>query len=221
MDFLAHDAEQQNHRESAAPRRHPPYRAIGESQFWSRDTPPVTKNDGFVLPPPDFAHHLLGCFWERVYCIYPLFDRRSFQEAYETLWMPTHRAKHQTTTLNIGLGDRMSSGPTSSVFICAPNTMFALGCHLTDLPIQDRETTVYQFFLRAKHHISLDMINMHFIGVVQMLLIVALFLQSTQYPRRFWNSIGTACRLALGLGFHDAQPEKSKGPLEREIHRRT
>ncbi|KAJ5555996.1 hypothetical protein N7513_003638 [Penicillium frequentans] len=221
MDFLAHDTEQQGHREMVAPQRSSPYKAIGESQLWSRDTPSVAQSNDFVLPPRDFADHLLGCFWDRVYCMYPFFDRSSFQKAYENLWMPTHRAIHQTTALNVGLGDRMNSGPTSIVFNCALNTMFALGCHLTDLPIQDRETTVYQFFLQAKHHIGLDMIDIHSIGVVQTLLIVALFLQSTPYPHRCWNSIGTACRLALGLGLHDAQLEKSKDPLEREIHRRT
>lgn len=177
MSLLAHPAKHSSR--GMGPKSNPSHSPIGEFQIWSQGTPLLAKSDAFVLPPRDFSDHLLGCFWDRVYCIYPFFDRRSFQEAYENLWMPTRRAIHQVTQLNVGLGNRTNSGPTSIVLNCALNTMFALRCLLTDFHIQDREIMVNQFFNRAKQHIGLDMMNIQSIGVVQTLLIVALFLQST------------------------------------------
>lgn len=177
--------------------------------------------EGLVLPPRNLADHLLDCFWERVFCLYPFFDRESFQQAYENLWVPENHASHKLTHLNVGLGDQLNSGQNSIVFNCALNIIFALGCQFSKLPVQDRESHSNTFFLRAKRHIGLDMVDIHSIGVVQTLLVVALFLQSTPYPHRCWNSTGMACRLALGLGLHETHPEDSKDPLEQEIHRRT
>jgi hypothetical protein len=177
--------------------------------------------EDFLLPPRDLADHLLGCFWDRVYCLYPFFDRRSFQDAYENLWIPDNQSARELSNLNIGLGDRINSGSRSIVFSCALNAIFAIGCHFSDIPIEQRETVAHQFFLRAKHQIGLDMIDIQSIGVVQAFLIVALFLQSTAYPHRCWSSIGMACRLALGFGLHEPHLWATKHPLEQEIQRRT
>ncbi|KAH8433310.1 fungal specific transcription factor domain-containing protein [Aspergillus melleus] len=106
--------------------------------------------EAFALPPRDLADHLLGCFWERVYCLYPFFDRQSFQQAYENLWAPKSHASHKLTDLNVGLGDRFNSAPNSIVFNCALNIVFALGCHFSTIPAQDREPFIMSFFLRAK-----------------------------------------------------------------------
>lgn len=177
--------------------------------------------DNFFLPPRDLADHLLERFWDRIYCIYPFFDRGSFQNAYENLWVPRNEPGKNLSEQDIGLGNRLNSGNTSIVFICALNIVFALGCHFADIPVAEREPLAHTFFLRSKQHIGLDMLDLRNVGVVQTLLIVALYLQSTPYPHRCWNSIGVACRLAQGLGMHEAQMYALKGPLEQEIHRRT
>lgn len=220
MSLLTRDTRQQN-RHAWALQKIPPPDVIGDSQFWGRKTPSLAQVEDSLLPPRHLADHLLECFWDRVYCLHPFFDRCSFQQAYENLWVSRSHISHEHTDLNVGLGDRYNSGPDSIVFICALNSIFALGCRFSDIPIQEREAIVHQFFLRAKRHIGLDLVDIHSIGVVQTLLIVALFMQSTPYPHRCWNSIGMACRLALGLGLHEEKLEKSKQPLEQEIHRRT
>ncbi|KAG2412987.1 hypothetical protein HFD88_010546 [Aspergillus terreus] len=99
--------------------------------------------------------------------------------------------------------------------------IFALGCHFADIPDHEREAVAHTFFVRAKKFIGLDMLDIRTVGTVQTLLLTVLFLQSTPYPHRCWQSIGVACRLAQGLGLHEAQPDESQHPLEREIHRRT
>lgn len=220
MCLLASGQTQGDHHRWAS-QKIPPLETVCESNIRGTAGTSWPQMGDFVLPPRDLADHLLDCFWDRVFCLYPFFDRQSFQQAYENLWMPKSQGTHDLTELNIGLGDRFNSGPDSIIFICALNTIFALGCHFAKLPPQDRETFIDSFFLRAKGHIGLDLVDIHSIGVVQTLLIVALFLQSTPYPHRCWNSIGMACRLALGLGLHEPHLDGSKDPLEQEIHRRT
>ncbi|KAJ5084211.1 hypothetical protein NUU61_008790 [Penicillium alfredii] len=175
----------------------------------------------FSLPPRPLADHLLECYWDRVYCLYPFFHRPSFEQAYENLWGSSKWPKPGLPELNIGLGGAYDSGPDSIVFHCALNAIFGLACHFSDIPAAERETTAYTFFLRSKRFIGLDMLDIGTIGVVQTFLIVALLLQSTPYPNRCWNSIGVACRVAQGLGLHETATQISIKPLEKEIRRRT
>ncbi|GKZ16872.1 hypothetical protein AbraIFM66951_006365 [Aspergillus brasiliensis] len=175
----------------------------------------------FTLPPRSLADHLLNCFWDRVGCIYPFFDRPSFEKAYDNLWKSERELMNKLPDMHIGLGGKTDSSQKSIVFNCALNGMFALGCHFSDLPLQEREATAHSFFLRCKRFIGLDLLETHTVGVVQTLLIVALYLQSSPYPSRCWNSIGLACRLAQGLGLHETNSVSSMTVLETEIRRRT
>lgn len=187
-----------------------PSAAISEFQF----------ND-FSLPPRNLADHLLDCYWERFYCLYPFFHRPSFERAYESLWEGAKWPRPNLPELNIGLGGSYDSGPQSIVFHCALNAIFALACHFSDIPIREREAHAYSFFLRSKRFIGLDLLDTSTIGVVQTLLVIALLLQSTPYSNRCWNSIGLACRVAQGLGLHEATAQRQIKPLEKEIRRRT
>ncbi|KAJ5151079.1 uncharacterized protein N7482_010331 [Penicillium canariense] len=177
--------------------------------------------DDFSLPPRSLADHLLECFWNRVYCLYPFFHRPSFEQAYENLWGSTKWPKPELPELNIGIGGTFDSGHQSIVFHCALNAIFGLGCHFSDIPAAEREAAAYSFFLRAKRFVGLDLLDTGTIGAVQTLLIVSLLLQSTPYPNRCWNAIGVACRMALGLGLHETPTQSSIKPLEKEIRRRT
>ncbi|KAJ5920960.1 hypothetical protein N7466_009286 [Penicillium verhagenii] len=184
-------------------------------------TPSGFHIDDFSLPPRPLADHLLECYWERIYCLYPFFHRPSFERAYENLWGSVKWPKPNLPDLNIGLGGSFDSGPQSIIFHTALNAIFALSCHFSDIPAGEREAAAYSFFLRAKRFIGLDFLDTDTIGVVQTFLIVALLLQSTPYTNRCWNAIGLACRVAQGLGLHETTTPKSITPLEKEIRRRT
>ncbi|CEJ60944.1 hypothetical protein PMG11_09498 [Penicillium brasilianum] len=177
--------------------------------------------DDFSLPPRPLADHLLECYWDRVYCLYPFFHRPSFEQAYENLWGSSKWPKPELPELNVGLGGTFDSGNQSIVFHCALNAIFSLGCHFSDIPAAEREAAAYSFFLRSKRFVGLDLLDIGTIGVVQTLLIISLLLQSTPYPNRCWNAIGVACRVALGLGLHETTTQSSIRPLEREIRLRT
>ncbi|KAJ6109899.1 hypothetical protein N7486_002134 [Penicillium sp. IBT 16267x] len=184
-------------------------------------TPAGFQISDFSLPPRPLADHLLDCYWERIYCLYPFFHRPSFEQAYENLWGSAKWPKPNLPELNIGLGGSFDSGPQSIVFHTALNAIFALSCHFSDIPAGERETAAYSFFLRAKCFIGLDLLDTGTIGVVQTFLIIALLLQSTPYTDRCWNAIGLACRVGQGLGLHETTTQKSITPLEKEIRRRT
>ncbi|KAB8263705.1 fungal-specific transcription factor domain-containing protein [Aspergillus pseudonomiae] len=177
--------------------------------------------DELLLPPRDLADHLLDCFWDRIYCLYPFFHRQSLQDAYDNLWIGREQPTKPLSNLDIGLGNKNHSGSRSIVFICALNIIFALGCHFADMPVHEREAAAHTFFLRAKRFIGLDILDICSVGTVQCLLLAGLFLQSTPYPHRCWHSIGVACRVAQGLGLHEAQLDDNVHPLEQEIQRLT
>lgn len=208
--------------------------------------------DKFALPPRNLADHLLSRFWERVYWLYPLFDKPTFLHAYETLWRPAHEQPkppdpHQqqhskqhasnTPLPGLGLGSTPGADAHTIVFHCALNTIFALGSQFSDLSLPDKAAAIETFFDRAKAFVGLDFIDMHNVGVVQSLLLMALLLQSTPFPNRCWNAVGLACRVAQGLGLH-TEGDFSKGErggggstesgegegrpgLEMEVRRRT
>ncbi|KAJ5383226.1 fungal specific transcription factor [Penicillium concentricum] len=185
-----------------------------------QDTSTKYRFDDFALPPRMLADHLLKCFFDKVYILYPFFHRPAFEAAYRNLW----RAEDEScplTDLRIGLGSSFESGSRSIVFHCALNLMFALGCHFADIAAEEVEPAAHSFFLRAKGFIGLDFLDINTLGVVQTLLITALFLQSSPYPSRCWNSVGVACRVALGLGLHESDTLATLTPLESDIRWRT
>lgn len=175
----------------------------------------------FSLPPRPLADYLLQCYLDRVYWLYPFFHRPSFEIAYEDLWIPFNQTKRVLPKPNIGLGSSQDSGKYCRVFYCALNAIFALGCHFSDIPPTDREAVAHSFFLRSKQFVGQEILEISTIGVVQTFLISALYLQSTPYPNRCWNSIGVACRVAQGIGLHTEAGQDHVEPLEREIRRRT
>ncbi|PYH34887.1 uncharacterized protein BO87DRAFT_425562 [Aspergillus neoniger CBS 115656] len=184
-----------------------------------QDTFTEYRFDDFALPPRTLADHLVRCFFDHVYTLYPFFHRPAFEAAYRNLWRAEDEAKIPLTDLRIGLGSGAESGPRSIVFHAALNSIFALGCQFSD--IEDVESIANCFFLRSKRFIGLDFLDINTLGVVQTLLITALFLQSSPYPSRCWHSVGVACRVALGLGLHESDILASLSPLESDIRRRT
>ncbi|KAE8317312.1 fungal-specific transcription factor domain-containing protein [Aspergillus transmontanensis] len=178
--------------------------------------------DDFLLPPRAFADQLVKHFFDKVFNLYPFFHRPSFEAAYRNLW----RAEDEPiiaapTALQVGLGSSAESGPKSIVFQCALNLVFALGCQFADIAPEEAEAVANSFFLRAKRFIGLDFLDINTLGVVQTLLITALFLQSSPYPSRCWHSVGNACRVAVVLGLHRSDILATLSPLESEIRRRT
>ncbi|KAI1125927.1 fungal-specific transcription factor domain-containing protein [Nemania abortiva] len=178
-------------------------------------------SENFNLPPRSLADHLLGRFWEKVYYLYPVFDRSAFERAYRALWEPQTEQSSAGSFPNIGLGGSPDGGGHPMLFHCALNTMFAIGVSFSDIPSAAKDVATATFFQKAKSFIGLDLLDINNIGLVQVFLLITIFLQSTRYPSRCWNAIGMACRVAQGLGLHIGTPRRERSPLEIEISRRT
>lgn len=177
-----------------------------------------------VLPPRPLADHLLERYFDRVFYLYPVLHRPSFERAYRSLWEPTtttnDRSSARTTPSAVGLGGFPDGGPDSIVFHCALNAIFALGCHFSDLIGRDRDATALTFFHRSKSLLGLEFLESDTLSVVQASLIMALFLQSTPFAGRCWTGVGIACRLAQGLGLHVESGGAGRSAVETEIRRR-
>ncbi|KAI0534430.1 fungal-specific transcription factor domain-containing protein [Xylaria digitata] len=178
-------------------------------------------SENFNLPPHSLADHLLDRFWEKVYNLYLVFDRSAFERGYRDLWKAQGEQSNLESFPNIGLGGSPDGGGHPMLFHCALNTIFAIGVSFSDIPPAAKDAATATFFQKAKSFIGLDLLDFNNIGLVQVLLLVTIFLQSTRYPSRCWNAIGIACRVALGLGLHINTPRRQRSPLEIEISRRT
>jgi hypothetical protein len=190
----------------------------------------------FVLPPRQLADHLIDVYFRRVFYLYPFFHRPAFEASYRALFegggpsstsSPTTGATNDSSIndsggrfAGVGLGGSPAEGAHSAVFHCALNAVFAIATYHSNLPADEKPRAAEAFFLRAKEHIGIHLLEHNNLAAVQALLVTALFLQSTPYPGRCWNSVGIACRLAQGLGLH-AELGAGRSQLQTEMRRRT
>lgn len=61
----------------------------------------------FHLPPRPVADHFVQRYFERVYYLYPFFDRGAFEAAYQRLWQPGNPPTNNNNTAiepNLGVG---------------------------------------------------------------------------------------------------------------------
>ncbi|CAI6088610.1 unnamed protein product [Clonostachys chloroleuca] len=182
---------------------------------------PYSGWEKLVLPPRNLADHLVQRYFERVFYLYPIFDRDAFESAYQSLWTPGGQYQdHLDSSLDIGLGGR-GGGATTIAFHSSLNCIFALGSAVSDLSTSAKLTAYDVFFSRSKQNIGLDLVDMNNISVVQTMLLVALTLQGTPFPDRCWNAVGMACRIAQSLGLHSMPKFDPQESRVWKIRRRT
>ena len=170
------------------------------------------------LPPRALTDHLLGHYWERTHYLFPIIHEDTFLFMYNQLWEAKKDTTRETTTLNVGIGSTSCSVP---VFYCALNSMLALGCNFSSLPPAQRIILSDNFSQRSLDLLLANILGDGSLALVQALLIVAQYLQSTNLPSRCWNVVGLALRVAQGLGLYVDESNKNASPLETEIRRRT
>jgi len=163
---------------------------------------PVNDVDALVLPPRRTGDHLVDLYFKYVHTLFPWLHEPSFRSHYGELWM---------TPLDPTTAD-------DPLFYCIVNLVLALGCQFSTFS-KDSIHSGNTFFNRAKTLLGLSIFDVGTLEVVQALLLMGGYLQSTNRPNRCWNVLGMAIRVAQGLGLHI---ERSGGDLvEREIRRRS
>lgn len=170
-------------------------------------------SDDFSLPPRKLADWLLEVYFTNNHLFYPWVHKESFMVTYEGLW-----TNQESTALgdlpDVGLGGH-SCPP--GVFYCALNAMFAIACQFSSMPPRDKRTSSAMFYERMKSLMNIDILDSGSLAYVQALLLVAIYLQCTPHPKRCWNVIGMAHRMAVGLGLQKRRQSDDLTSLEKEI----
>lgn len=171
----------------------------------------------FSLPSRKDADHLLDQFWSWFHLFYPVIHFPSFLKAYELLWTREGLIPDSLVASRVGLGSR-SCSPT--IFHCAMHVIFALGCEFSNSVQPRDEDAADEFAERANELLQFSLLDEDGLSVVQTLLLLAIYLQSTQHHQRCWGVTGLALRMAQGIGLHLDSDESTSGAIETEMRRR-
>jgi hypothetical protein len=156
-----------------------------------------------VLPTRRQADHLMNLYWKYVDPLYPFFDRPTWEKQYSGIF--------NGDTIDID----------ERTFIATMNIIFALATQLQEqLTPEQREQMSSIFFLRAKELLPLNTWEPGSIELVQYLLLASQYLQSTDHPHETWMVVGSAIRIAQGLGLHLDLTSADQSPSERDLLRR-
>ncbi|KFZ11405.1 hypothetical protein V501_04785 [Pseudogymnoascus sp. VKM F-4519 (FW-2642)] len=165
---------------------------------------PYTVAQHCVLPPRHLADTMIEYFWVQGISLYPFLSKSSFNAAYQSLWSVERIPADRTMTY------------------CTLNVVFAIASQFShDIPLEMRESTADTYFKRAMQLLHFEILDSGSLQLIQALLIMGLYLQSTDEPHRCWVLIGIAIRVAQGLGLHLAETTaRMERQSERELARR-
>lgn len=173
--------------------------------------------DDYHLPPRYVADNLIALYRDRVQSIYPFLHWPTFIAAYNRLWLSNSDVDSMPQLTGVGLG-----GPhcSAAVFYCALNAAFALATQFIDTAAQDRDESSAPFVRRSRHLMRLEFLDTADLSMVQALLILARYLQTTSIPSRCWHVAGIAYRMAQSLGLHLRMDKRATSAVELEMRRR-
>lgn len=164
-------------------------------------------DDPFALPTRAAADRYVKCFFESIHPVFPVLHQPDFHEGYRNLWTDNN--------------DGGPSNPSDPIFLATIYLVFALGCHFSSTNPQEKRVSVSdRFYQRSRKLVTLETLDLIPFHGVQLLLLHAVYLQSTSYARRCWNVVGTSIRAAQNLGLHLDSDGFQRSQKEREIRRR-
>ncbi|KAG2420492.1 hypothetical protein HFD88_000104 [Aspergillus terreus] len=174
------------------------------SSLMSTRTPKPSGVPNYVLPPRKTADSLMEVYWNFVFPLYPLVDSTLLRAEYSRIWT----------------GEPLQSD--ENMLMCTFNVIFALACQLADfIPPEEREASADAFFSRAKDLLHFNLWNTGSAGLIQCLLLMAQYLQSTDSAHQCWIVTGLAIRNAQSLGLHLPQTiARLQSPQEQQLARK-
>ncbi|KAJ5378411.1 hypothetical protein N7509_011530 [Penicillium cosmopolitanum] len=174
-------------RRVSSPERHPSSsnRALGSSLLSNRNEKHQSTVAAYVLPPRRTADSLMEVYWDYVFPLYPFLDSGLMKGEYTKIWR----------------GDSLQYD--ENMVMCTFNVIFALASQLADfVPPREREAAADAFFSRAKGLFQFNLWATGSAGLIQCLLLMAQYLQSTDSAHQCWIVTGLAIRNAQSLGLH-------------------
>jgi hypothetical protein len=149
------------------------------------DTDGIAGGMEYELPPRKQADHLLNVYWSFVDPLFPVINKPDFMYSYGALFSGTP----------VDTNER--------VLLSTLNAIFALSIQLQEsLKPDQREQLSGKYFRRAQYLLRLPVWERGSIELIQCLLIMSQYLQCTNNPHQTWMVVGSAVRIAQGLGLH-------------------
>lgn len=184
---------------------------------------------GYIIPTRNEADGLVESYQTWVYSLYPFLHMPSFLSRYRSIWTGSRNPPHGSpveTPNPTNYYDTVSE----KLFHCLLNLVFAMGALFNPaIAGPERDNVSQTFFARAKALIDLDELACGSTALVQVLLLMGQYLQSTDAASSCWNIVGLAIRVSQGIGLHhepecchgDVCSSDRHGQLDRETRRRT
>lgn len=151
-------------------------RLLQRHQEWKKNL----HSPEYVLPPRSTADRLMDIYWKYSFQIFPFLDEMQISECYEGLW---------TGGQSYLIGQQ--------VFHCILNLAFAIACKLDAAALPgEQEESSSAYFARARKLLLFDLLTISDFHLIQALLLMSQYLQSTDMPRQCFQSIGLAIWIA-------------------------
>lgn len=158
---------------------------------------------GMTIPPRDEADDLVENYWRWTHSLYPLIHRPSFEERYRMIWYPQTESRCLRTEAHASTPAGLYTSMGDRLFYCMLNSVFALGALFSPvMDHKDRDQLSRSLYERAKKLMDLDMLAAGSLALVQTLLLMGQYLQSTEMSSTCWNIVGLAVRVAQNIGLH-------------------
>ena len=161
-----------------------------------------------LLPHRHLANILFAKYFEAVHPIWPFLLEGETRELFNLTWR--------------------SEEPPEPLWLVQLNLILCLGCRHYDeaenghtFSSFDAANSGQDFYRRAKEYVQANAFTTSSIGMLQALLLMALYQQGVMQFNQFYLTIGHAARMAQSLGFHISRPENENIlPQHRELRRR-
>ncbi|KXJ87551.1 fungal-specific transcription factor domain-domain-containing protein, partial [Microdochium bolleyi] len=178
----------------------------GQQNGSSHDDGADAEPHDYVLPSRKQADRLVHIYWFYVDGLYPFLDRETFQACYESLF---NGSSHMPVS-------------EERIFVSLLNTIFALASELQEgTSSEQRAEASREYYTRAQQSLRFNVWDGGSVQVVQCLLLMGQYLQSTNHPNQTWMVVGAAIRIAEGLGLHLPETSARLGDVrDRELVRR-
>ncbi|KAJ5097484.1 hypothetical protein N7456_008205 [Penicillium angulare] len=158
---------------------------------------------GMVMPSRPEADGFVESYWRWTHSLYPFIHRPSFEERYLTIWYPHIWTSSSDQSIDSSTAKGIYTNISDRLFYCMLNTVFSLGALFSArIDPEERADVAYSFYERAKKLLDVDLLADGSLALVQTLLLMGQYLQSTEMSNSCWNIIGLAVRVAQCIGLH-------------------
>ena len=153
---------------------------------------------------------LVAIYFARHARMFPVLHRPTFMKQYAALWSSPADSDKRAPNC-VGLCKQKSKG---KLFPATVNAVFALAALFSSRHPEHNASYGAEFFRHAEAVDILDLLNEE-VGLefVQLALLMAFYLQSTERFSKCWNMAGLALRMAQNMGLHFSIGEARKRGL--------